>query len=159
VGPPAGSPSSSSSPATLPAPAAPPTAGPKGAGPQRTDPYFPRWSDAAGPTPPPQNPFAGLQPIVPAAAAAPLLGNILPAPVASASASGGDTFFDDLAFEVAEQKHADVPPPADQWQVEGQPQTEELPTVMGEDLPTVVGRAATPSTANPWLVGEPAKKN
>ncbi|MBI1944710.1 MAG: hypothetical protein HYS27_03385 [Deltaproteobacteria bacterium] len=143
-----------------PTPAAPPSpATPNSAGPQRTDPYFPRWSDAAGPTPPPQNPFAGLQPIVPAAAAAPLLGNTLPAPVASASAPGGDTFFDDLAFEVAEQKHAAVPPPADQWQVEGQPQAEELPTVVGEDLPTVVGRAATPSTANPWLVGEPAKKS
>lgn len=127
--------------------------------PQRTDPFFPRWSEAAGATPPSSNPFAGLTPKAPVSAMAPLLSNAVSAAQAPAAPEGGDTFFDDLAFQVAEQPRSALPAPAEQWQVEPQHAPEELPTVVGtDDLPTVVGRAATPSTANPWLVGEPAKK-
>ena len=93
-----------------------------------------------------------------------MLGNAAPAPAPAAQlavdTTGADTFFDDLAFEVAEQQHSAMPAPAEQWQVPGQPASDEIPTIVGNDeLPTVLGRAATPSTANPWLVGEPAKKS
>ena len=126
--------------------------------PQRTDPFFPSWPGEAGRPPSPHDPFAGLSGRAPAAAAAPLLGNTVVNPPTQEPLPdlSGDSFFDDMAFQVADQAQAALPTPADQWQVQ-QSSGEAAPSA-DDDIPVVMGRTATPSTANPWTVGEPAKK-
>ena len=128
--------------------------------PQRTDPFFPSWPGEAGRPPSPHDPFAGLSARAPAAAAAPLLGNTVVNPPTQEPLPdlSGDSFFDDMAFQVADQAQAALPTPADQWQVQ-QSSGEAAPSASADDdIPVVMGRTATPSTANPWTVGEPAKK-
>ncbi|MCC7112288.1 MAG: hypothetical protein IT382_23555, partial [Deltaproteobacteria bacterium] len=127
--------------------------------PQRTDPFFPSWPGEAGRPASPHDPFAGLSARAPAAAAAPLLGNTVVNPPTQEPLPdlSGDSFFDDMAFQVADQAQATLPTPADQWQVQ-QSSGEAAPSASADDdIPVVMGRTATPSTANPWTVGEPAK--
>lgn len=153
-------------PVAPPSPPVPTTPALTGPLPQRTDPFFPSVNvePAARPIAA-HDPFAGLSPMVPASAAAPLLGNAVaaPAPPSAAQAAldlGADSFFDEMAFEMAEQKQATLPTPADQWQVQSASGDDDIPVLVGsDDIPTVMGRSATPSTANPWMVGEPAKKS
>ena len=130
--------------------------------PQRTDPFFPSWPGEGARPASPHDPFAGLSPRPPASAVAPLLGNAVVNPPTQEPLPdlSGDSFFDEMAFQAADQSKATLPTPADQWQVQ-QSSGEAAPMASAEDddIPVVMGRTATPSTANPWTVGEPAKKS
>lgn len=141
--------------------AAPELATPVSPTPQRTDPFFPSWPGESARPPAPHDPFAGLSPRAPASAVAPLLGNAVVNPPTQEPLPdlSGDSFFDDMAFQVAEQGQATLPTPADQWQVQGSGEAAPSASAEDEDIPVVMGRTATPSTANPWTVGEPAKKS
>lgn len=91
-----------------------------------------------------------------------------------------ESFFDDMAFQAAESAPRGEPPQGGAWSVQDSAQRlpapapapnapigviddDDIPVVMGNDLPVVPGRTPTPPKSDPfngldWIVGEPGKK-